>query len=462
MLEDYNEYIVDELSGKSSSPGNPDRIANMVLEKWGLIPKGDNSADSLFTAAVPSSRFVGCYRLKVLKQQVGLQAWLHRHESGEDSKLDFGPVLMGESQLANGKKVFVVEGNYLSKITIHCRSVLEEVVPEPCLPQPVEAEPEILTTIQPLANQVLPIVVGAPSVAELLDIPVNRIRRNREQPRQKFNANDLLLLGHSMRDSGQTDRIEVIRISGDPDADFELVKGERRWRAASLVGISILKAIVLSHDQIPDKNVQHSVCLISDLHHSRYTDIEVAFALARQKAVGNKTLQQLATMCKKKSVAWVSQHLAITHLHPDLLKLLNPDLPRKQQMSFSIAWRIARLNPVEQVEVYSQVSKIKGAKLQVIETDKLVAQLRPGESWRKKTVASDSYANLGSIVPRMLADVVTAEGYPGDVFLSLVQHRPPDEIGLVLEQIEKIKVTLGGLQSKIISARKKWRDCQTI
>jgi ParB/RepB/Spo0J family partition protein len=462
MSNDYNEYIVDEVSGKSPSPGDPDRIANMVLERWGFIPKGENSAEKLFLSAVPPSRFAGCYRLKVLSQGDRLQAYLFQHDGGvEGNRIEFGPVLQNESELGNGHKIFVIEGQYLARIVVHCRPVLEASVPDenPSVPVvvpdsqtvpevPVSTEPD--KTSQPQANAAL-------SKAELADISVSRIRRNKEQPRKKFNANDLLLLGMSMKDSGQTDRIEVIHVYGDLDADYELVKGERRWRAASLVGIAVLHAIVLTRAQIPNKDIQHGVCLISDAHHSKYSDLEIAFALAREKLSGNKTLQQLATMCKKKSLAWVSQHLAITSLHPELMKLLNPDLPRKDQMSFSIAWRIARLAPMDQLRVYGVVSKIKGAKLQIIETDRLVAKARPGEG--KKKDPADQYRNLGYIIPRMLADVSIADEYAGEVFLSLIQHRPEDEIQLLLDRIEEIAIHLKGVKTKILGARQKWSEC---
>lgn len=461
MPEDYMEYVVDEVTGRSSSPGNPDRIANMILDRWGFVPKGENPADHLFLGAVPPSKFACCYRLKVLDQGTLLQAWLHRYGEGEDQgKLDFGPVRQNEDQPTNGHKTFVMEGNYLSKIVVVCRPLIKEDVQVDIQPIKPESVGEVPTPATTINDQILTQAAEVSLSAELMQIQVSRIRRNSEQPRKKFNASDLLVLGLSMKDSGQTDRIEVIRVTGDPDADFELVKGERRWRAASLVGITVLNAIVLSKAQIPDKNVQHSVCLISDLHHSKYSDVEIAFALARERANGNKTLQQLATMCKKKSTTWVAQHLAITNLHPDLLKLLNPDLPRKEQMSFSIAWRLARLIPVEQIKVYEQVSKIKGAALQVIETDKLVAKLRPGEG-RKKDPA-DLYRNLGSIVPRILADTSTAEGYPGEVFLSLVQHRPAEEIQLMVDRLEQAKQYIDGLKAKILSARSKWGECQKI
>jgi ParB family chromosome partitioning protein len=296
--------------------------------------------------------------------------------------------------------------------------------------------------------------------AELMNIRVDRIRRNKEQPRKKFHRGDLLILGLSLKDQGQTDRVEVIRVYGDPDADFELVKGERRWRAAQLVGMVELRAIISPPSEIPNKDVQHRVCLISDSHHSKYSDVEIAFALARERAKGNYTLQQLATMCKKKSSAWVAQHLAITNLHPELLKLLNPDLPRPKQMSFAIAWRIARLTPVEQLDVYDKVSRIKGAKLQLIEVEKLVSSKHPKEA-RKKSSA-DYYKNLGIMVPRMLADASMAEGFPSESFLSLIKHRPHDEVEQIIKRIDETVQHLRTLKSRIVDARESWERCTRV
>lgn len=458
MSADYLEYIVDEVSGESSSHGNPDKIANMILERWGLIPKGENPADCLFQAAVPPSRFVGAYRLKVLESSGRLQAWLHGQDQvGEVDKLDFGPAEEKDGQ-TNGTRKFVVEGNYLSKITILCHPVLQSE--EHDEERPAASALPVMTNELPPAEPALSAVTTVSSTAELCDIPVGRIRRNRDQPRKRFTASDLLLLGNSMKEDGQTTRIDVIRVTGDPDADFELVRGERRWRAAQLVGIPILRATVLSSSEIPNKDVQHRVCLISDLHHSNYSDVELAFALARQKAATGATLQALATMCKKKSISWVVQHLAITELAPELLKLLDPNLPKAQRLSFTIAWRIAKLPPVEQVQVWSKVSQIKGAKLQMIETEKMVAQQRLGGP--RKASPADLYKNLGAMVPRVLGDASIAEGYSGEVFLSFVQHRPADEVSLTMKQIEDAIAHLTTVKDRIGQARTKWNECQQI
>jgi ParB/RepB/Spo0J family partition protein len=454
-LEDYKEYVVSGISGNSSSPGNPDKIANMVLEKWGLVPEGDNPGDRLFEAAVPASRFVGAYRLKVLEQGESFQAWLHGPLEDEmNAKLDFGPVLKDESDLAGEVKKFVLEGNILPELTILCKPVLQE----PAHDEEVvtESVPSVNET-QAVTESAMTAVIIPTSTAVLCDIPVSSIRRNKDQPRKIFKPGDLLLLGKSMKNDGQKTRIDVIRVEGDPNAQFELVRGERRWRSAQLVGIKVLRATVLSEEEIPNKDAQHRTCLISDLHNSRYGDVELAFALAREQATGS-SLQELATMCNRKSIAWVQQHLAITQLAPELLALVDPNLPNNQRMSFSIACRIAKLLPIDQIRVWGIVSKIKGAKLQSIETDKLVA-IEKGGSRRS---AADHYKNLRVMVPRVLGDTSIAEGYPSDVFLSLVQHRPLDEVELLKTQIEDAIKHLKAIQTRITQAQTKWKECDAI
>ncbi|HVI31793.1 ParB/RepB/Spo0J family partition protein [Phenylobacterium sp.] len=75
------------------------------------------------------------------------------------------------------------------------------------------------------------------------EIPIELIHRNLEQPRQHFGEDELAELEASIRASGVLQPI-LVRPSPHKDGEFEIVAGERRWRAAQRAGLTAIPALV--------------------------------------------------------------------------------------------------------------------------------------------------------------------------------------------------------------------------
>jgi ParB family transcriptional regulator, chromosome partitioning protein len=75
------------------------------------------------------------------------------------------------------------------------------------------------------------------------EIPVELIHRNPNQPRQHFSEAEIAELEESIRTSGVLQPI-LVRPSPERAGEFEIVAGERRWRAAQRVGIAVIPALV--------------------------------------------------------------------------------------------------------------------------------------------------------------------------------------------------------------------------
>jgi len=75
----------------------------------------------------------------------------------------------------------------------------------------------------------------------VVEIPITSIRPDPENLRKSFDNDDIVALGINMKELGQ---LEPIKVFPNDDATFDLLDGERRWRAASAVGIPTLQAIV--------------------------------------------------------------------------------------------------------------------------------------------------------------------------------------------------------------------------
>jgi ParB family chromosome partitioning protein len=86
---------------------------------------------------------------------------------------------------------------------------------------------------------------GSEALPELRRLPVELISPNPRQPRQTFNEEALLGLSESVRERGV---LQPVLVRPCPGGRYELIAGERRWRAAQLAGLEIVPAVVAPHE----------------------------------------------------------------------------------------------------------------------------------------------------------------------------------------------------------------------
>ena len=79
------------------------------------------------------------------------------------------------------------------------------------------------------------------------DIPIELVHSNPNQPRQFFREDDIATLADSIRDKGVLQPI-LVRPSPRTTGEYEIVAGERRWRAAQLAGLRVIPALVRTLD----------------------------------------------------------------------------------------------------------------------------------------------------------------------------------------------------------------------
>ena len=90
---------------------------------------------------------------------------------------------------------------------------------------------------------------GQHAPAGARDVPIELIHRNPDQPRRTFREEDLEDLASSIRAKGVLQPILVRPISGTP-GEFQIVAGERRWRAAQRAGLRALPVLVRELDDL--------------------------------------------------------------------------------------------------------------------------------------------------------------------------------------------------------------------
>jgi ParB family transcriptional regulator, chromosome partitioning protein len=125
------------------------------------------------------------------------------------------------------------------------------------------------------------------SGAYLEEIPVDAIVANRRQPRQAFDEDSMAELAASIESVGLLQPVVVRRLSGER---YELIMGERRWRACQLAGIDIIPAIV--RETSDDELLRNA--LIENLHREQLNPLEEAAAYQQLLDDFSATHEELA------------------------------------------------------------------------------------------------------------------------------------------------------------------------
>ena len=148
----------------------------------------------------------------------------------------------------------------------------------------------------------------------LTELPLNVITTNRNQPRKGFDEEALASLTASVRELGV---LQPILVRPMADDKYELIAGERRWRAAKRAGLPSVPAIVREVDDTT--SLEHA--LVENLHRQDLNPLEEAAAYQQLIEDFHLTHDQVATRVGKSRAA-VSNTLRLFQLPPAIQKLV--------------------------------------------------------------------------------------------------------------------------------------------
>ncbi|MFT5432095.1 MAG: ParB family chromosome partitioning protein [Myxococcota bacterium] len=151
--------------------------------------------------------------------------------------------------------------------------------------------------------------------AVLAEIPVSDITPNRHQPRVHFDEESLAELTASIQQIGVLQPI-LVR-PGEPGEGYELIAGERRWRAASRAGLATIPAVVRHTDDL----AAVEQALVENLHRDDLTPLEEAAAFQQLLEDFDLTHEQVADRVGKSRSA-ITNTLRLLGLPPTVQRLL--------------------------------------------------------------------------------------------------------------------------------------------
>ena len=191
---------------------------------------------------------------------------------------------------------------------------------------------------------------AAPADAMLREVPVDLLQRGRYQPRVDMRDDSLAELAESIKAQGVVQPIVVrpLPSRGDGETRYEIVAGERRWRAAQLAGLHAIPAVVRD---IPDESAV-AVALIENIQRENLNPIEEARALSRLVEEFGLTHEDAATAVgrSRTTVTNLLRLLELPRAVRELLERRALDMGHARallglptaEMQFELAERIAK------------------------------------------------------------------------------------------------------------------------
>jgi ParB family transcriptional regulator, chromosome partitioning protein len=190
------------------------------------------------------------------------------------------------------------------------------------------------------------------------EIAIDDVVRGRYQPRREFAQESLEELAASIRTQGL---MQPIVVRPRPQGGYELIAGERRWRAARLAGLQRIAAVIRS---VSDEQAS-AMALIENIQREDLNPLEEAAALARLRDEFELTQQQVANAVGKSREA-VANLLRLLNLSPPVRDAL-----QSGAIEMGHARALVTLDPLDQERLAQQIAS-RG--LSVRQTEALVRQ----------------------------------------------------------------------------------------
>lgn len=191
-------------------------------------------------------------------------------------------------------------------------------------------------------------------------VNINKVEPNREQPRKNFDEDALVELSESIKQFGVLQPLLV----QDKKDYYEIIAGERRWRAAKLAGLKEVPVIIKDLTDI--EIVEYA--LIENIQRENLNPIEEAFAYKRLLTEFNLKQDEVAERVSKSRTA-VTNSMRLLKLDERVQQMVIDDM-------ISTGHARALLGIEDKEKQFATAQKIFDEKLSVRETEKLVKKIQ--------------------------------------------------------------------------------------
>ena len=268
------------------------------------------------------------------------------------------------------------------------------------------------------------------------ELPIENVVINPNQPRKNFEEGAMAELAESVRQHGV---IQPIVVNDLGDGRYMIIAGERRYRAARMVGLKTVPCVVKSYTERQVKEV----AIIENLQREDLNPIEAARAIKQLMDEYNFSQDIVADRIGKSRPA-ISHLVRLLNLSPEVILLVEQNLLS--------AGHARNLVVIEDKALQYKVARmIIDKKMSVREVEKLVRQiLRPtAKKVKKEEVKSPELIEFEENLQRVFATKVSIQGNDkkGRIMIDYFSKDDLDRIYDLLELINNKKLTLQDLQN---------------
>lgn len=198
-----------------------------------------------------------------------------------------------------------------------------------------------------------------PEEGKVVSIKLTKIERDKQQPRRVFNEDALNEMADSINKFGVIEPLVVQK----KDDYYEIVAGERRWRAAKIAGLKEVPCIIKTYTDREKVEIQ----LIENVQREDLNPIEKAQAFKRLLTEFSLTQDELAEQIGKNRTT-ITNTMRLLNLSENVQKMVEEDL-------ISQGHARALLSITDENKQYQTAQKVFDERLSVRETEKLVKNL---------------------------------------------------------------------------------------
>ena len=258
-------------------------------------------------------------------------------------------------------------------------------------------------------------------VIEGVLVNINKVEPNREQPRKNFDEDALLELSESIKQYGLLQPILV----QDRKDYYEIIAGERRWRAAKLAGLKQVPVIIKN---LTDQEIVE-ISLIENIQRENLNPIEEAQAYKRLLNEFHLKQDEVAERVSKSRTA-VTNSMRLLKLSDDVQRMVIDEM-------ITTGHARALLGVEDPAEQYNLAQRIFDEKLSVREVEKIVKNMGKPVKPKKEKVVDKSmqviYDDISEKLKTQLGtkvNIVPKEDGSGKIEIEFYSH---DELDRILD-----------------------------
>ena len=228
--------------------------------------------------------------------------------------------------------------------------------------------------------------------SNLSEIAIEKITSNPNQPRREFDADALTELANSIREIGIITPITLRQMN---DGKYQIIAGERRWRAAKAAGLTTIPAYIRT---VEDEGVME-MALVENIQREDLNDIEIALAYEHLLETSGMTQEKMSKRVGKSRTA-VTNYLRLLKLPAQVQMAL-------QNKSISMGHARALLSldsPAQQIRLFKVIQKNGYSVRQVEDLVKSTKESEENPSAKKGSAGKRSLPKEFDVLQKRLSD----------------------------------------------------------